>query len=103
VTEKTKRLPPDKWGKFSMASLFLNMTNNGLPRRLYNATSRNLYIKRRKPGYLFAFDSSKTKIGKQSTKNWIGMTLHPISSPWCNCALSIDNIRVLLKQTYKVQ
>jgi len=102
VTEKTKRLPPDKWGKFAMASLFLNMTSNGHPHRLYQAASGNLYSKRRKPGYLYAFDSSKSRVGKQSTKNWVGMSLLPISTPWCNPSLSKDSIRVLLKQSYKV-
>jgi len=63
--------------------------------------SSNFYSKRRKPGFLFAFDSSRTKIGKQSTKNWIGSAIGGILTPWNNQTLSKNSIRVMLKKTFK--
>jgi len=103
VTEKTKQLLSDKWAKFSMASLFLNMHNSGQPPCLLSTVSKNLYSKRRKPSHLFAFDSSRTRIGKQATRNWIGNAINPISNPRCNRVITKDTIRVLLKKTYHVE
>jgi len=100
ITIKTKRLPPDKWAKFSLASLFLNIYNQKQPATLLAQFTKNFYEKRRKPGFSYAYDSSRTKIGKQSTRNWIGSAIGGIKSPWNNQTLSKDSIRVLMKKTY---
>jgi len=101
VTSQTKRLPPDKLSRFVLASLFLNAYNNQKPASLVHQLSSNFYSKRRKPGFSYAYDSSRTKIGKQSTKNWIGSAIGEIQTPWTNQNLSKDSIRVLLKKTFK--
>lgn len=103
ITETTKRLPPDKWSKFAMSSLLLNMYNNGQPHCLLSKMMENFYSKRRKEGYLYAFDSSMTKTGKQMSKNWIGQALCHIDSPWSDRTMSKDSIRVLLKKSFSVQ
>jgi len=100
VTEKTKRLPPDKWGKFSLASMFLNMVGRNEPVKLLRQISSNTYTKRRKPGFIYAFDSSETRVGRQMTKNWLGSALSVISSPWSDRNLSKDSVRLLLKKSY---
>jgi len=103
VTTRTNRLPPDKWGKFAMASMFLNMHNANEPKKLLSKVSTNIYSRTRRQGLLFAFDASRTRIGRQSTRNWIGQTLCDIKIPWCNTLLSKNSIRLLLKKTYSTQ
>jgi len=100
VTVKTKRLTPDKWARFALASLYLNMYNRKEPKTLLREASANCYTKRRKRGYIYSYDSSKTKIGKQMTKNWIGSALGEITNPWCDQSLSKDSVRVLLKKSF---
>jgi len=100
VTTKTNRLPPDKWSKFSLASLFLNGYSQRSP--ITQRMSENFYSKRRSQGFLYAFDSSRSKIGRQSTKNWIGRAIGQIISPWSNLTLSKDSIRVLLKKSFRI-
>jgi len=100
ITTRTNRLPPDKWGKFAMASMYLNMFNAKEPENLLTSVSSNIYSRTRRQGLLFAYDASKTRIGRQSTRNWIGQTLCDIKIPWCNQSLSKDSIRLLLKKTY---
>jgi len=100
ISQRTKRLPPDKWARFSLASLFLNMYGRNEPTILLQRTMANVYTKRRKSGYI-SFDSSKTtKIGKQMTKNWLGHAINEIPVPWSDRNLSKDSIRVLLKKSY---
>jgi len=101
ITSQTKRLPPDKWAKFVLASLFLNSYNIKKPASLIHQLSSNFYSKRRKPGFYYAYDSAKSKTGKQSTKNWIGSAIGEIQDPWTNKILSKDSVRVLLKKTFK--
>jgi len=60
----------------------------------------NVYSKRRKVGYHYAFDSSKTKIGIKILRNWLGLALCNINLPWSNRQLSKDAARVLLKKSY---
>jgi len=50
--------------------------------------------------YSFGFDSSKTKIGRQITRNWCGSVLEQIKVAWSNSQLSNDRIRMLLKSTF---
>jgi len=100
ITEKTKRLPPDKWMKYTMASVFMNMYYSKQPKRLLEDMTTNLYSKRRKEGFQYAFDTSKTKIGRKISRNWLGQTLCNINSSWSNRHLSKDAVRVLLKKSY---
>jgi len=100
ITERTKRLPPDKWMRYSMASVFLNMYYNGQPRTLLADIMSNMYSKRRKEGHLYAYDSSKSKMGRKITKNWIGQAICSINEQWSNKHLSKDAVRVLLKKSY---
>jgi len=100
VTTQTQRLPPDKWSKFSLSSLFLNSYNSDKFSSITQQMSTNFYSKRRKPGFNYAYDSSKTKNGKQMTKNWIGQALCSLDFPWTDRLLSKDAIRIALKKSY---
>jgi len=100
VSLETQRLPPDKWSKFALASLFINCYNFDQYSSLVRRLSCNFYSKRRKPGFLYAYDSAKTKMGKQVTKNWIGNALSCLVFPWSDRSLSKDAIRIALKKSY---
>jgi len=101
VTTQTKRLPPDKWLKYAMASLFMRAYNTREPTKLLRDMSRNTYLRERRRGFVFGYDASKTKTGKQSSRNWIGYALQAVSEPWSDRTLSKDAIRVLLKRNLK--
>jgi len=51
-------------------------------------------------GYVYSFDSSRTKIGKQMTRNWIGKAIGEITITWSDRLLSKDLVRVLLKKSF---
>jgi len=101
IDKKTERLPPLLWAKFSLSKLFINMRIKQQPTQLLAASSKNLYVKSRKPGLIFGYDDSKSKIGSQQTCNWIGKCLENITEPWSDKFLSDDSIRVLLKKAFK--
>jgi len=84
-----------------MASAYLNFYNTKEPTKLLQNTSKNTYHKTRKKGYLYGYDASKTKIGKQSSTNWIGSALKCIDEPWSDKQLSKDALRILLKHFQK--
>jgi len=100
VTERTKRLPPDKWSKFALASIFMNMYAVKQPRLLLQRSSLNTFTQGRKPGILYSYDRSLTRVGRQSTRNWLGQALSVISSPWTDRLLTKDTIRVMLKKAF---
>jgi len=94
-------MPPDKWSRFALASLFINNFNFDQHSSLVQRMSSNFYSKRRKPGFLYAYDSAKTKMGKQVTKNWIGNALGCLDFPWSDRSMSKDQIRIALKKAYR--
>jgi len=100
VTERTKRLPPDKWSKFVLASLFMNMFATNQPSSLLQKISLNTFTQGRKPGLLYSYDRSLTRIGRQSTRNWLGQALGAISAPWTDRLLTKDTIRIMLKRAF---
>jgi len=100
ITRRTKRLPPYKWSKFALASLYLNMYGRKEPLSLLEQMTTNTYVKRRKPGHIYSFDSARTKVGKQMTKNWLGSAINEFSAPWSDRNLSKDSVRVFLKKMY---
>jgi len=62
----------------------------------------NFYTSTRKPGFMYAYDGSTLRIGKQATKNWIGSVLSDLKVPWSDHNLSKDSIRVLLKKCFYI-
>jgi len=86
ITETSKRLLPDKWTKFVMATAFLHMFNNNQPVTLLENIKTNFYTKARKPGFIYAYNGSTLRIRKQATK--FGTVLNDLSIPWCDRNLS---------------
>jgi len=100
ISEKTNRLPPRLWCRFACASFLMKMWYSGYPALLKSSAYSNTYTKVRYPGQIFGFDSSKTKIGRQITRNWCGSVLEQIKVSWTNNPLSNERIRLLLKSTF---
>jgi len=100
LTRIIKRLPSDKWAKFAIASFFLNSHHRNEPTTLLRNMSRNLYNRRRRQVFLYSYDSSKSKFGKQLSRNWIGNAICDIKHPWSEKTLSKDSVRLLLKKTF---
>jgi len=100
ITLRTNRLPPDKWSKFVLASLYMNMYATNQPKTLLQAMSLNTFTQGRKPGLLYSFDRSQTRVGRQSSRNWLGLALSSISAPWTDRLLTKDTIRIMLKRAF---
>jgi len=100
ISQQLNRLPPKLWCRFACASFLMKMWYSGYPTLLKSSAYSNTYTKVRYPGQIFRFDSSKTKIGRQITKNWCGSVLGQIKVAWSNDPLSNDRIRMLLKSTF---
>jgi len=73
---------------------------SGSPDILKAMAFQNTYTNERHVGLLYGFDSSKSKIGRQITKNWCGAVLSQIKVPWSTSLMSKDRIRTLLKTTF---
>jgi len=99
IDRVTKRLPPALWMKFNAASYFLKLYY-GSDNELKASKMINTYTTRRRPGLLFSYDASRSKIGRQITRNWIGEVIGLIKEPWTGRERSKDNIRKLMKRTF---
>jgi len=99
----TRRIPPRLLMKFAAALLALKTWTSQTPLNLYDSMFSNSYCKSRSPGLLYAFDASKTSIGRSSTRKWIGTALGQIKTEWTNMPLSKDQIRVIMKKTFEPQ
>jgi len=100
IFEKTNRLPPRLWCRFACASFLMRTWSSGYPTILKSNAYCNTHTKVRYPGLIFGFDSLKTKIGRQITKNWTGSVLEQIKVAWTNVPISKDRIRLILKSTF---
>jgi len=76
------------------------MWSSGYPSVLKINAFSNTNTKSRYPGPLFGFDSSKTKVGRQLTRNWSGSVLSQIRVAWTNDPILKDRIRLLLKSIF---
>jgi len=103
IDKATKRLPPNLWAKYAGCSMMMNLRMQGQPIRMLTDLNTNLYTKGRKEGRLYGFDSSKSKLGKQMTRNWIGHVLGTVDEPWTNRTMNKDQIRLLVKKYFYPQ
>jgi len=66
-----KDSPNTSWGDTSN----LKLRTSGGPKRLQEDLESSIFTKRRQYGRLFGFDTSKSKLGRKLTKNWIDHSL----------------------------
>ena len=98
LTKELKRATPLEWSRYAVASSVLKINRNKMPVNLYNLIQDNLYFERRYPSLAKFFDSSKSKIGKQSLDcRLVFMNSLPA---WYNFGFSDDEIRRFLKSNY---
>jgi len=100
VDRLTNRLPPKEYAKFVSCSFAMKIYYSQTPVNLGKSIFLNTYVKTRSPGRIFGFDNSKSRLGRQATRNWIGQNLSQIKDDWTTKIRSNDAIRVLLKKTY---
>jgi len=100
LTNRTQRLSPNLWLRFAAAKLMMKIWSTGTPLRLRNEAFANTFTKSCKEGFLFGYDSSTYKVGKQETKNWCGSILSGIKVPWTSAVYDKDRVRVLLKASF---
>lgn len=100
ISSKTNRLSLRLWCKFACASFLMNTWMSGSPLSLNWKVFQNTYTNDRHQGLLYGFDSTRTKIGRQITKNWCGSVLSQIKVPWTTSLLSKDRIRTIMKTTF---
>jgi len=77
----------------------MKMWSLGYPAAFKDDAFSNTYFKAGYPGLITGFDSSRTKVGKQMTKNWGGSVLSQVKVHWSNEQISQDKIRGLLKSS----
>jgi len=100
VSRMTERLPPNSWSKLALCSRIMKIWYTNTPAPLYESIFKNSFTETRKQGRLFSYDSSKTRIGKNLTRNIIGPIMAEIQVPWTNADLNRDQIRILLKKAF---
>jgi len=84
----------------ALCNMYMNAKMNKQPEKLLREVEANLFTKRRLPGVQFGYDSSRIKVTRQRTRNWLGQSLSKITVPWTQSVLSRDQIRVLLKNHF---
>jgi len=100
VDRQTNRLPPKEYAKFVSCSYAMKIYYSRTPVNLVNSIFLNTYVKSRSPGKIFGYDSSRSRIRRQATRNWIGQNLCQIKDSWTTEIRSRDAIRVLPKKTF---
>jgi len=71
------------------------------PKGLYEEILKKTFSEARKSGRLFGCYTSRVMVSRSMTKNWIGQVLGQIQASWADSYLSNDQIRQLLKRTFK--
>jgi len=100
LTASTQRMDPSTWGRFAACSLAMRVKLSGSPVNLCSSMFANAFTQQRKTGQLFAYDNSRSLIGRSITKNWIGKCIGRIKVPWTTQDMSKDQIRRLLKKVF---
>ncbi len=101
LTNRCMKATPDEWSKYTTASIAMQTIRDKKPTRLHDLLKQNYYSERHNVARGLFFDSSKTKIGRQSLQNRL-KHVSLIKEPWNEqgTPLSNDNIRKILKKTF---
>jgi len=97
IDKKISRARPFEYSNFCLArTIIKTFTNANAP--LHNLCTKTSYSTQRKPLQMFFYDSSKSKIGKNSIQNRLKFVFDSIKIPWLNS--DFDKIRPILKSTF---
>jgi len=100
LTASTQRMDPGTWGRFAACSLAMRVKLSGSPVNLCKSMFANAFTQQRKTGQLYAYDSSRSLIGRNITRNWIGKYIGRVKVPWTTQDMNKDQIRRLLKKVF---
>jgi len=101
LTRRCKRATPSEWAKYTTSSIAIKIVRDAKPKYLHETLMRTYYSERRNVARGLFFDSSKTRVGRQSLENRLAHVAQ-IKEPWntSNAKLTNDQLRVMLKHTY---
>ena len=95
-----KRANPREWSHYIVANMVASILFNQEPQKLFAELLSEMTFNDRKPGIPRFYDSSRTKIGRQSLKNRVGETASMIKEDWCVDNISKDRLRVIFKKSF---
>jgi len=101
LTKRCKRATPLEWAKYTTSSIAIKIVRDTKPKHLHEILMRTYYSERRNVARGLFFDSSRTRIGKQSIQNRLSHVAQ-IKESWntSNAKMTNDQIRVMLKHTF---
>jgi hypothetical protein len=101
LTRRCMKATPAEWSRYATASIAIKIIRDKAPQRLHQILSSTYYSERRNVARGLFFDSSKTRIGKQSIQNRL-LHIAQIKDPWNEVGSKVSNdcLRMLLKKTY---
>jgi len=70
IDRATEWHPPKQWIRFALSSFFMKIFYHCKPVSLEELKMSNTNVIGRRPGLIFEYDTSDTRIGKQMTKDW---------------------------------
>jgi hypothetical protein len=100
VAVLTRRAMPFEINNFKVARLIISVINSTNPFCLFHDLVSHAVIERRCPLQPSFFDTSRSRIGRQSIANRISTIFKNVNFDWNGVDLSKDQLRRLLKTTF---
>jgi hypothetical protein len=96
-----KRATPKQWSYYCIASMAISILVTKQPGLLHDSIDGNISINGRRTNRPSFYDSSRTRIGRQSIENCLTETFKNLQDvDWLGTGLSKDAIRVRLKRMF---
>jgi hypothetical protein len=101
LTNRCLRATPLEWSRYTTASVAIKTIRDKQPMVLHDILKRTYYAERRNIAKGLFYDSSRTKMGRQSLQNRLPHVKH-LKVPWneLDSKLSNHSLRIMLKETY---
>ncbi len=101
LTNRCKRATPLEWSRYTSASVAIKTFRDKKPEILHDILQRTYYAERRNPARGMFYDSSRTKMGRQSIQNRLPH-IKQLSVPWNEPDSKFSNhrLRIVLKNTF---
>jgi hypothetical protein len=96
----SKRASPPELNDFKIAKMLISIVMNQCPFVLYHDLLSHSVLERRKPHNPSFFDTSRSRIGKQSFSNRVNIPARKINFQWLHIPLSKDTLRLNLKKSF---
>jgi len=100
LSELTKRAPPSEYNNFKLAKILILICNNCEPFSLFHELISSSTTEQRKPYQPRFFDSSRSKVGRQSLPNRVTHVANQLTFDWLPNLMSKDLTRIKLKEKF---